>query len=548
MIDKICCYQPVYSLYQETICFIPLCCYISLYSKLILFLSLFIFINVIPGTGRTSAYTQKQVTPANNYTASQKFPNSDVQENSLQQISTKRDHLSSEGSDDFHKVQKENDSLVIQVVNDFTGSGLDGRGQRRGEISRGGFRGSRGEYRGAYNRGGGADRPGYRGRGARNEYRRDADGEYRPNRGNYHRGEYRGRGDRGSLRSRGYGIQQEYRGSRGRDYEEEEAMGYSYRGGRGATRGKNPQRGGRRGGRGGHRYEEHEPPILGTVVIDTTPSTQQQFKELKGGESSVKKEYRESPGRQSKDTPLSPESDASGSWATDSQGEWETDEEGGDEDQYEEDEYWEEGLEYQDPTNLASDYQAESHGNQQQTGDDVGTVQTIGDQGKEAQDSDVHNSSSESLERFIQEHTLHLNIKTGNLETANIDNAQSSNNSLSTSDTAAPFSPLKTPEGHVHVLDWAAEVSSPERVDLSLSFTSASEQNESLDAADVTQSPGKVEKELVEIKYTVTETEDSSVRDNNEYSQTASVANNTQLTDSPSVEAQSPPEKSKYQN
>ncbi len=71
----------------------------------------------------------------------------------------------------------------------------------------------------------------------------------------------------------------------------------------------------------------------------------------------------------------------------------------------------------------------------------------------QAAEDDIHNSSAESLERFIQEHTLHIDAKTGL--------AAPGQEEESTPTSPSSLIPsLKTPTDHVKVLDWGAEMDS----------------------------------------------------------------------------------------
>ena len=70
-------------------------------------------------------------------------------------------------------------------------------------------------------------------------------------------------------------------------------------------------------------------------------------------------------------------------------------------------------------------------------------------QDAEGVEGDIHNSSAESLDRFIQEHTLKLNVEATGL----------SNTSTTSNESQNALSPdflLKTPVDHVKVLDWGA--------------------------------------------------------------------------------------------
>lgn len=74
-------------------------------------------------------------------------------------------------------------------------------------------------------------------------------------------------------------------------------------------------------------------------------------------------------------------------------------------------------------------------------------------------DSGAHNSSAESLERFIEENTLRLDVEAASLkrDEALLSPPESAD---VTSSPISPISPMKTPEGHVNVTDWAAAVDS----------------------------------------------------------------------------------------
>ena len=343
---------------------------------------------------------------------------------------------SSQGSDDGNRmVEEQNDSLVVKIENEFASS-MPRRSPRgaKGQVGSGRipqrWGGEKDQQEGSV-----SDRGGKRGRGR---------GEY-GDRGERGRGDWPDRGGRGE-RSEGGRAGWTDRGGRGdwaeRGRGERGDRGRGGRGGARGGRGANADRGGRGGRSAKKKVIFDDFPMMVTIETGDGPGTSDPPNGDNGEEY-----HAEAPAP----VPVRPCQPQESSPSTESK-----DQEGsavefqdleGEEDHYDE-QYDENDDDQWEDAETSEEMYTTSEGS-------AAPVQGATEEAVE--NNDIHNSSAESLERFIQEHTLKLDIKSGGCRvTTEADGVTSPG-----SEVLSPLSAdsiMKTPTGHVRVPDWGAEM------------------------------------------------------------------------------------------